>query len=156
VSGGPAQASYQLLVDDAPQADPAPALPPVTFTPGRHLLVVNITSAEGNTSTAPVVVYALGPAPEPSYRANLASIDTTTEGWGVAVRRFDEYIAQGHSNLKLMPSDPYPSLKPGYWNIFVDGFADETAALAYCAQYNLAVPSDCFARYFDANAPASG
>ncbi len=153
--GGPASASYRLVVDEQPQAEPAATLAPATFTPGRHLLVIEITSPDANLKTDPVVVYAVGETPPKGYRANLASVNTgPTQGWGEAVRQFDEFVAAGHTQLKLMPSDPFPSLAPGYWNIFVDGFADADAAKTYCTQFNLAIPDQCFVRLFDPNAPA--
>ena len=154
IQGGPSDALYRVLVDGEPQAEPAPELQPTVFVPGRHLLVIEITSPTATTSTDPVVVYALGPIPEASYRANLSSVNVAAEGWGEAVRQFDEYVAAGHANLKLMPSDWFPSLVPGYWNLFVDGFDTAEDALAYCAQHELAVPDDCFAVQFDPDAPA--
>ena len=156
IGDGPGNAMYQLLIDDIPQAEPAAVLPPVTFAPGRHLLVVEITSPEGDTATDPVVVYATGPIPVATYRANLSSVDIAAEGWAEAVRQFDEYVGAGHVELQLMPSDWFPSLAPGYWNLFVDGFDNRDAALAYCSQFELAVPNDCFAQQFDPDASAGG
>ena len=66
VQNAPPDATYQLLVDDVPVNEPAAELPPTTFEPGRHLLVINIDSPAGPTSTGPVLVYALGPTPEAS------------------------------------------------------------------------------------------
>jgi hypothetical protein len=152
VGEGPASAQYRLLVDGEPQTEPAPELPPVTFTPGRHVLVIEITSPEGDTATNPVLVYAIGPIPEASYRANLSSVDIEAEGWAEAVRQFDEFVAAGHTDLQLMPSDWFENLVPGYWNLYVDGFATATEALEYCASHGLAVPDDCFAVEFDPGA----
>lgn len=156
VSGGPQSAMYRLLVDGEPQAEPAAELPPASFAPGRHLLVIEITSPEGDHSTDPVLVYAVGGIPEPSYRANLSSVNVEEEGWAEAVRQFDEFVAAGHTDLELMPSDWFPSLLPGYWNLFIDGFANADEALAYCAEFELAVPDECFAVHFDPDAPAGG
>lgn len=159
VNGGPGSATYQLLVDGVPAADPAPQIPPVTFEPGRHLLEVKITSPEGDTGTPPVVVYAVGEIPTGvSFRANLASVNTdpNIEGWAEAVRRYDAFVASGHENLQLMPSDWFPSLTPGYWNLFVGGFGTAAEAEAYCESFGLAVPTDCFPVRFDPDAPAGG
>lgn len=156
VGDGPSGAQYQLLVDDVADAEPAPELPPVTFAPGRHLLVIEITSPEGDISTDPVVVYAVGEVPGVGYRANLSSVNIDTEGWAEAVRQFDEFVAAGHDQLELMPSSPFPSLVPGYWNIFVDGFDSATGATDYCEATGLTVPDQCFAQRFDPNAPAGG
>lgn len=155
IVGGPADGMLQLLIDGAPAAEPAPELAPVTFTPGRHLLEVKVTSATaGEVSTTPVLVYAVDAGPsEVTYRANLASVnvDPNIEGWAEAVRRFDEFVANGHTDLKLMPSDRYPSLTPGYWNLFVDGFGSASEAEAYCEAAGLAVPLDCFPVRIDPN-----
>ncbi len=156
VGEGPESAMYQLLVDNVPAADPAPELPPVTFTPGRHLLVIDITSPSGNIQTNPVLVYAVGEVPAPNWRANLSSVDIVNEGWAEAAKQFDEYVAAGHAELQLMPSERIPSLTPGYWNLYVGGFADSAAALAYCEQYGLTVPDDCFPKLADPSAPAGG
>ncbi|MEL7157592.1 MAG: hypothetical protein AAFN30_13445, partial [Actinomycetota bacterium] len=159
VNGGPGSASYQLLVDGVAAAEPAPQLPPVTFEPGRHLLEVKITSPEGDTGTPPVVVYAVGEVPTGvSFRANLASVnvDPDIEGWAEAVRRYDAFVASGHENLQLMPSDWFPSLTPGYWNLFIGGFGTAAEAEAYCDSFGLAVPTDCFPVRFDPDAPAGG
>lgn len=157
----PADTTALLLkVDDQPVGQPAPQLAPYQFTPGRHLLQIEITGPSGTTATDPVVVYALGDTPGRTYRANLSSVPTDKTqpggGWAEAVKQFDAFYAQGHTNVKLMPSDPYPSLKAGYWNIFVDGFADAAAAEAYCTEHGLAVPTQCFPKLFDPAAPASG
>ncbi|MDH4077384.1 MAG: hypothetical protein OEW29_15755, partial [Acidimicrobiia bacterium] len=157
-------ATYLLRVDDQPVGQPAAQLAPYQFTPGRHLLQIEISGPSGTTATDPVVVYALGETPGRTYRANLSSVSTDPNqpngGWAEAVKQFDALYAGGHTNVKLMPSDPYPSLKPGYWNIFVDGFADAAAAEAYCTEHGLVVPGQCFPKLFDPNAqapaPASG
>lgn len=157
VGGGPEGASYQLLVDGAPAAEPAPSLAPVTFTEGRHLLEIAITSPAGNVSTNPVLVYAVpGTAPEAAWRANLKSVDIEGEGWALAVQSYDEFVAQGHTDLQLMPSAAYPSLTQGYWNLFIGGFESRDAAVAYCEQYGLTVPTECYVVYADPAAPASG
>ncbi len=145
VRGGPAEASYQLLIDGVAAADPAPELAPVVFSEGRHLLEVMITSPAGDAETRPVLVYATpAEAAPPTWRANLKSVDIEGEGWGLAVQAFEEFTDAGHENLQLAPSSFYPNLAQGYWNIFVGGFPDQASAEAYCAQYGLTVPVDCF------------
>jgi len=156
IQGGPANATYRLFVDDQPQADPAPQLPPVVFAPGRHLLVIEITAPEGVTTTAPVLVYAVGGLPVAGFRANLSSVNIELQGWPEAVRQFDEFVALGHTQLQLMPSDWFPSLTPGHWNLFVGDFATSEEALAYCTQFGLAVPDQCFAKFVDPDASAGG
>jgi hypothetical protein len=156
VQNSPPGASFQLLVDDVPVAEPAPELAPTTFEPGRHLLVINITSAAGATATGPVLVFALPETPPAAWRANLSSVNIEAEGWAEAVTRYDAYVEAGHTDLQLLPSARVPSLTQGYWNIFVGGFADSAAATAYCEQSGLSVPDQCFAVYADPNAPAGG
>ncbi len=153
VNGGPEGALYQLLVDGAPQAEPAAELPPTVFEPGRHLLEVAITGPAGDVSTDPVVVYAVGEVSGVTYRANLSSVDIQTEGWAEAIRRFDEF-AVNHPELELMPSDWFPSLAPGYWNLFVDGFDSRDEAEAYCTATGLSIPDQCWGLRFDPDAPA--
>jgi hypothetical protein len=158
VRDGPSGATYQLLVDGEPQAEPAAELPPTMFAPGRHLLEIQATSPEGNVSTPPVVVYAIGEGPAAGWWANLASvnIDENVEGWAEAMRRYDELVAAGHTQLELVPSASYPSLPPGYWILYVGGFTDSESAAAYCTANGLLTADECWAREFDPGAPAGG
>ena len=145
-------ATYQLLVDDVPQAEPAAELPPTQFEPGRHLLVIEMVTPTETVRTVPVVVYAIGEEPTGVvHRSNLSSVSIADQGWGEAVRQFDEYVAAGHTDLQLMPSDLFAELTPGYWNLFVPQ-PDSASALAYCEQFGLVVPDECFPRSFDASA----
>ena len=72
------------------------------------------------------------------------------------MRQFDEFVAAGHTDGQLMPSDWFPSLTPGYWNIFVGGFSDKPAAVTYCEAVGLAGPDQCFPQFFDPDASAGG
>ena len=138
---------YQLIVDDVPQGEPAAEIPQVTFTPGKHLLKVDTITPTGIVSSTAVIVYAISAVPAAvTYRANLASvnIDPNVEGWGQAITRFDAFVAAGHTELQLMPSDFFPGLTPGYWNLYIGGFASTAEATAYCEQFSLG-PDDCFA-----------
>ncbi|MEM7339344.1 MAG: hypothetical protein AAF467_11890 [Actinomycetota bacterium] len=152
VGDGPADSQVRLIVDDEPVTEFAPELPEVTFTPGRHLLVIEAQSGGTTVATDPVVIYAVGELPPVSYRANLSSVDMQAEGWAEAIRQFDEYTAAGHTELELMPSDWFADLPTGYWNIFVGGFQSATEASEYCEQFGLAQPDDCFPRRVDPDA----
>ncbi|MFV0526433.1 MAG: hypothetical protein ACK5RL_18260, partial [Acidimicrobiales bacterium] len=157
IEDGPADATYQLFIDDQPVADPATTLPPVTFDNGLHKLQVEISDPSGPvTSPVPVLVYAAGPAPTaPEWRANLSSVNVVEEGWTEAVTQYQDFAA-GHADLQMMPSDWIPSLPAGYWNIFVGGFSSRDQALAYCNQSGLAVPDQCFAVRVEPGAAADG
>lgn len=152
----PDGAMYQLFVDDIPTAEAAPELAPAVFTPGRHLLVVQITSATASDSTDPVLVYALGAMPESGYVANLSSVNIDAEGWSEAVRQFDDYVASGHTDAQLMPSVWFDGVPVGYWNITVGGFTSSQEALDYCEQSGMAVPDECFARLVEPASAAGG
>ena len=158
VNGGPTDAAtYQLFIDGEPSAEPAPTLAPVVFEPGRHLLEIAVSSpSAGEVSTTPVVVYAVGEIPGGvTYRANLSSVNVQTEGWAEAVRQFDDF-SQAHADLQLMPSDWFPDLVPGYWNLFVGGFGTDAEAKAYCTAAGLEIPVDCFSQQVNADTVASG
>jgi hypothetical protein len=158
VAYGPADAQYQLSIDGVPQGEPMAELAPVTFEPGRHLLEISVITPAGTTIIEPALVYAVGQVPaEPIWAANLSSVSKTdpTEGWAEAVSRFETYSLD-HPDLKLLPSESYPSLTAGYWILYVDGFAGADEATAYCEAHQLAVPDECFPRRLDPAAPAGG
>ncbi len=157
--GEPAGSTLQVIVDDVPQGQPDVILPDLILPPGRHTLLVNVTDAAGTRLSSPIEVYVLDAPPALGTLANLASIDMVNEGWDEAIRRFDEYRAAGHQNLRILP------ITPGFWNIFVPDQADAAAVAAYCEGFGLVVPEDCFAKDFDpatyqgptpAAAPAAG
>ncbi|MFV0259514.1 MAG: hypothetical protein ACK5PP_13840 [Acidimicrobiales bacterium] len=147
IEDGPSGATYQLFVDDEPVGEPSDTLPPVTFENGLHKLQVEISDPSGPVaSPVPVLVYAAGPAPTaPEWRANLSSVSIEHEGWTEAVTQYQGFVAAGHTDVQMMPSDWLPSLPAGYWNIFVGGFSSRDRALAYCNEKGLAVPDQCFA-----------
>ncbi len=154
----PAAAQYQVIVDDLPQGNPFDVLPDLSLPAGYHTIYVEMIDGDTRTPTNVIDVHVFDDTVPPTgFRANLASIDIANEGWGEALERFKQYKADGHENLKLTPSDPYPSLPSGYWNIYVDNLGeDRAAALAYCEQAGLVVPDECFPSFFDAAAPTDG
>lgn len=172
-SAGPldADTSYEVqLLGVSPEADlwvvvngerqaqgPSQAtLPKLRFSEGRYSVAIDIVSPDGSTTTSNAVeTYVLGGTPEASFRSNVSSVNTETEGWDEAIQRFDKFEAAGLEDLKLTPSDPYPSLKPGFWNIYVEGFEDREAATAHCEQFELEVPLECYPSDFDPTAPAA-
>lgn len=156
MTGTPEGTLLQLVVNGAPQEQPAPVLKPQVVLPaGRQNIYVELTGADGSvTASNAIDVYVLGDPPTAGFRANLSSVDMVNEGWAEAIRQYDGYLADGHTTVRLAPSDPYPSLTPGFWNIFVDGFDGREAAQSYCEQFTLAIPDDCFPRDFDPAAPA--
>ncbi len=141
--GEPAGSMLQVVVDDVPQGQPDVILPDLILPAGRHTLIVNVTDGAGTRLSSPVEVYVLDAPPALGTLANLASIDMVNEGWDEAIRRFDEYRAAGHQNVRLLP------ITPGFWNIFVPDHADADAVATYCDGFGLAVPDDCFAKDFD-------
>lgn len=155
-NGPPDATGYQIFVDDQPVGEPTPEIPAVAFTPGKHLVQIQITHPGGTAATKKVVVYALGGTPAATWRANLASVNIETEGWAHAVGQFDSFVAAGHQTLQIYPSDLVPSLTPGFWNIFVGGFESAEAANGYCTQSGLEVGVTCFAVFADPAAPAGG
>jgi len=126
------------------------------FSPGLHLLVVEITTPADLTTTVPVLVYAVEGLPPAGFRANLSSVNIENQGWAEAVRQFEEFVGLGHTDIQLMPSNWFPSRTPGHWDLFVGGFESSQTASDYCAQFSLAVPGQCFPVFIDPDAPAGG
>ncbi|MGF1596372.1 MAG: protein kinase [Acidimicrobiales bacterium] len=144
-------AGFQTLVDGTPVGpltigELEPFAPPA----GRHQLQIQVTRQDEVAVTEPVEFYAIGDAPDAGFRANLASLSIGSENWPAALDAFDRLVAAGHDDLQLLTSDAFPSLRPGFWNLFVPGFGqDRQAAEAYCAEFDLAIPNECFASRFD-------
>lgn len=154
LTGAPVDSEYMVIVDGREQGGPIDYLPDLVLPEGRHSIVMDVTYQDQAATTNPVEVYVLRPELEAGYRANLSSVSIQDEGWGEALRQFDEYRDAGHEQLMLSPSDPYPSLLPGFWNIYVDGFADRDGAAAYCESAGLSIPDQCYPAPFDPDAPA--
>ena len=149
VEGVSPGASLQYTVDGVAVGEPfTDTAPGLTLEPGRRVIGLEQTLDGEVTTSTGVAVYVLGETPTRSYRANLRSVNVVTEGWAEAVRQFD-LLKETHPDLKLTPSDPYPSLTPGFWNLYVDGFDSSDTANAYCQEKGLEVPNDCFSKLFD-------
>lgn len=153
IDGVPNGSQYLVVVDDIPQEPALDYLPVLILPEGRHTISVTVTSGDTTANTNPVDVYVLAPELTATYRANLSSVSVSDQGWSEALQQFDNFREAGHENVMLSPSDPYPSLLPGFWNIYVGGFADAAAATAYCEQFDLAIPDACFPAPFDPDGP---
>ena len=153
IEGVPNGAQYLVVVDDIPQEPALDYLPVLILPEGRHTISVTVTAGAQTAGTNPVEVYVLASELVATTRANLSSVSIADQGWTVALQQFDDFRAAGHENVMLSPSDPYPSLLPGFWNLYVPGFADQAAATAYCEQFELSIPDQCFPAPFDPNGP---
>lgn len=153
IEGVPNGSQYLVVVDDIPQEPALDYLPVLILPEGRHTISVTVTSGGQTANTNPIEVYVLAPELTATHRANLSSVSVSDQGWAEALKQFDEFRAAGHENLMLSPSDPYPSLLPGFWNIYVAGFADHAAATAYCEQFELSIPDQCYPAPFDPDGP---
>ena len=146
-------ALFRPVIDGLATGTSGPDVPTIVLEPGRHSIAVEVTTGDGFEVTEPIEVYAIGEPPGSGYRANLASVSVDDQGWPATLETFDRLVAEGHSGLEILRSDEYNQQAPGYWNLFVPGFGDDPAAAeAYCVQYDLAIPSQCFAGYFDPDA----
>jgi serine/threonine protein kinase len=153
LGGASEEALFRPVIDGLATGVSGPDVPTVVLEPGRHSIAVEVTTGDDFEVTEPIEVYAIGEPPGSGYRANLASVSVDDQGWPATLETFDRLVAAGHSGLEILRSDEYNQQAPGYWNLFVPGFGDDPAAAeAYCAQYDLAIPSQCFAGYFDPDA----
>lgn len=153
VSGAPDGATFRPVIDGLATGTSVPELSSVALGAGRHTVAVEINSGGDLELTEPVEVYASGELPGPGYRANLASVAVEADGWQAALATFDRLVSEGHTDVQILRSDDSPQQTPGYWNLFVAGFGDDPAAAeAYCGDYGLSIPEQCFAGYFDPDA----
>ena len=148
VSGGDANTLYRLVLDGVPVGQPSLSLGSFDAAAGRHRIAVEVTRRETEQTDA-IEIYVIGELPAAGYRANPASVAAGEETWTAAIDRFDGLVADGHSGLELLPSDRFPLLLSGWWNLYVPGFGEDMdAAEAYRAQDSLG-STDCFAHWFD-------
>ncbi len=153
VEGADPGTLFRLVLDDVPVGQPAVELDPFVPTAGRHSVAIEITDDDAVRTSEPIEVYVIGDLPSPGFRANLLALTSNPANWSTAIERFDELVAAGHDDLELLPSDRFASLQPGFWNLYVPGFGDDrAAAVSYCADFELVVPDDCFASFFDPEA----
>jgi hypothetical protein len=153
VEGGDESSLYRLVVDGQATGEPTSELEPWIAAAGRHSVAVEVTRGDVVEVTNTVEVYTIGTLPPAGLRVNLGSVMAEPDEWSTALRRFDELFEGGHLGLELLPSDRFPSLSPDYWNLYVPGFGEDRAgANAYCEQFSLAVPDECFVSFFDPHA----
>ena len=153
VDGADSGTLFRLVLDGEPVGEPTDQLDPFVPSAGRQSVAIEITEGDVVRTSEPVELYVIGDLPAPGYRANLLSLTSDPNNWPIAIERYDELVAAGHSDLELLPSDRFSSLQPGLWNLYVPGFGDDrAAAVAYCNEFELVIPDDCFARFFDPEA----
>jgi hypothetical protein len=144
---------FRYVVDGSPVGTPTAALPPFVAEAGRHTIGIEVTQGDDVSATTPVDLYVIGELPAPGYRANLSSITAEPANWPIALATFDDLLDDGHTDLRLLPSDRFPTLQTGFWNLFVPGFGDDRDdGLAYCESFGLTDPNDCFVSFFDPGA----
>lgn len=139
-------ASYRLLVDGTPVGDASSTVPDLTPPPGRHQLVVEITTGGEVLLSAPVDFYAIGDPPTGGFGAHLARIPAVADRWPSVIEAYDVLGAAGHTQLEVLHSDDLLGVTAGEWLLSVPGFGDDGgAAEAYCAEFELPVPERCYA-----------
>ncbi|MGI9616277.1 MAG: protein kinase domain-containing protein [Acidimicrobiales bacterium] len=153
IQGASAGTRYRYVVDGAPVGTPTEDLAPFVADPGRYSMAIEVTQGDVVTTTPPVDLYVIGDLPAAGYRANLSSITAESENWATALDVYDRLVDQGHTDLQILPSDRFASLRGGFWNLFVTGFGDDRdASLAYCESFGLSLPDECFVSFFDPEA----
>ena len=153
IDGADQSARFRFVVDGEPVGEPEAELRPFSPAAGRQTLAIEVIEGTTRRTSDEIEIYVIGDLPEPGYRANLVSITALDERWPTAIANFDELVDEGHEGLQILPSDRFPSLQPGYWNLFVPGFGDDRASgVDYCARFGLAVPDQCFVTFFDPSA----
>lgn len=153
VLGAGPETRYRYVVDGVPVGMPTEDLGPFVADPGRYSMAIEVTQGEVVTTTPPVALYVIGDLPSAGYRANLSSITAESANWATALDVYDRLVDEGHTDLQILPSDRFASLRGGFWNLFVGGFGDDRdAGLAYCDEFGLAPPDECFVSFFDPEA----
>lgn len=144
----PDEATFRLVVDDVTVDDQPGPLIVNRAEAGRHRLAVEVTDGEGTTVVTDAVDLYVSPGPpQGGYRVNLASVRVAPDNWPIALRRFDELTAEGHTELVVSVGGTGE-----YWNFYVDGYGDDRdAAWAYCERFGLDT-SDCYAAEVTADA----
>ncbi|MDJ0343468.1 serine/threonine-protein kinase [Streptomyces sp. H10-C2] len=104
-------------------------------------------SAPTSVPSAPV-----GESSADSWIAQLSSV-VISDGTGARDRELAA-VRQQIPDARLLRSDDFASLRPGYWVVYTPGpFADGRAALALCASAGRTSDNQCDGRYLSHHAP---
>ncbi|MEO1062798.1 MAG: SPOR domain-containing protein [Actinomycetota bacterium] len=141
------------LVIDGEQVDERRGPSPVTLTwtgatEGEHRLVVQVRRNEQQTETATDIVVppaVLGIDSFDGWIMALASLETRAQA--------DRYLAEleGIDDGRILLSDDWPSLRPGFWVVYAGPFATGEEVLARCRELDRAIPNDCVGRVLTRN-----
>ncbi|WP_327428492.1 serine/threonine-protein kinase [Streptomyces sp. NBC_01236] len=100
---------------------------------------------------------ATGTTPPPPTGRWIAQLYSEPVGTGTAARDLRlAKIRRSVPEAKILRSDKYASLRPGYWVVYAPGpFADGRAALAFCAERGRTTANTCIGRYLSESAADS-
>lgn len=133
-------------------ASPTPSVTTVTTTVSPSTTSPSATSSSATspsaTSSSPSSTSTEGPAPayDSTWVAQLASVSRSS---GVDARNSRlTSIRRKVPSARVVNSDHYASLRPGYWVIIAPGpFADGRAAVRFCERSGLTNTDSCVGRY---------
>ncbi|MFE2296762.1 protein kinase [Streptomyces sp. NPDC059445] len=139
-----------------PSTSAAPATTPQSSQPQRSPSPVAAPTDVVASSPARADVVASTPArPEVSSPAPAASgrwiAQLSSEPFSAGTASRDRHLADIRLSVPealVLRSDDYAPLRPGYWVIYAPGpFADNSAALAFCAERGRTTTNSCIGRY---------
>ncbi len=141
------------LVVDGEQVDEQRGPSPVSLTwsgatEGDQRIVVQVRRNDEQTEAGRDVVV---PPPVPgidsfdSWIMALASLETPEQA--------DRYLAEleGIDDGRILLSDDWPSLRPGFWVVYAGPFATGEEVLARCRELGRDIPNDCVGRVLTRN-----
>ncbi len=141
------------LVVDGEQVDERTGPSPVSLswtgaTEGDHRILVQVRRNEQQTETASDVVVppaVLGIDSFDGWIMALASLETREQA--------DRYLAEleGIDDGRILLSDDWPSLRPGFWVVYAGPFATGEEVLTRCRELDRDIPNDCVGRVLTRN-----
>ncbi len=147
-----------------PSATPSPSTSPSPRSPGQDASPSGTAPAgrPGASSSAPAASASTAPtraaSPPPAGPAGggrwIAQLHSEPVSAGTAAR--DRRLARVRATVpeaRVLRSDDYASLRPGYWVVYAPGpFTDGRAALDYCARHGRTTANTCVGRYLSREA----
>ncbi|AVH58894.1 MULTISPECIES: serine/threonine-protein kinase [Streptomyces] len=143
--------------DGTPATGGAPGSSTTTQTPSRPGTAPTPSPTPTPTPSAKGSPTASATTPPPPTGQWIAQLFSEPVGSGTAARdiRFAK-IRKSVPEARMVRSDKYASLRPGYWVIYAPGpFAGGRAALAFCAERGRTTANTCIGRYLSTNAADS-
>ncbi|MFD5556957.1 protein kinase [Streptomyces sp. NPDC127068] len=145
-TGDPAHPGVDVAAPSAPAGSGEPSRHPSRSPSGSPSAGASASGVPGRTDPSRSVAAPPDAGPAGTWIAQLASVErsrgtTAREQQAAALR------ARGLSGVRVLSSDRFAALRPGYWVFYVPDFATGREAVEYCRSKGLVTRDSCVGRY---------